>query len=349
MHAQQARKRPRPGDDGINLMKETMGPLISDESSVATSSYSFSSSQNAPATTTTLSPMAQWSKLFKREESADTASLTEATASETDFDDDMLFDSYDEDYDSEYDSDDSEEENRLVQELVRAAFHPQTVTRAPTVAKLVGKHIHPTDCLKRLVPEARFFSSHALENFFVDPVFGTTKEYSATAAYTTQMAQAVREDDVPTLQRLLVLNNSNEPPSGSLVQCGSTTPSGDSIVHIACRRNAPQVLTYLLQQGESVRYAGVVCGRTPLHDACWSTEEPNWTGIIDKLLDQCPDLLYVTDRLGATALDYIPVRHHEAACRYLEERGAEKLRARELTVVVVEPVAAIGRGKQMVG
>ena len=62
----------------------------------------------------------------------------------------------------------------------------------------------------------------------------------------------------------------------------------------------------------------------------WSSEEPQWTTIIDKLLDQCPDLLYITDRLGATALDYIPLRHHEAACRYLDQRGAEKLRAREL-------------------
>ena len=62
----------------------------------------------------------------------------------------------------------------------------------------------------------------------------------------------------------------------------------------------------------------------------WSSEEPQWTAIIDQLLDQCPDLLYITDRLGATALDYIPLRHHEAACRYLDQRGAEKLRARDL-------------------
>ena len=228
------------------------------------------------------------------------------------------------DDDSDYDTDDSEEENRLVKKLVRAAFSPVTrLAQAPKVARMVGKRVTPTDHLKSLVPTAQFFNSHRLEDFFEPAVWRSSSSKEQEQAYSLEVAQAVRNDDVSTLQRLLLPQQHER-----LQPCG--TQSGDSIVHMACRHSSAQVLNFLLQKGLSVRYRGDYCGRTPLHEACWSAEEPDWTGVVDQLLDQCPDLLYITDRLGATALDYIAARHHEAACRYLDQRGAATLRAREL-------------------
>jgi len=300
----------------------------SDEgSSVASSSCTSASSlqqqqqRQNPENHNHLCPMAQWTKLFQEEEDEEACCMTETTADETttDFDSEAY-------NDSDYDTDDSEEENRLVKKLVRAAFSPVTLLSqaAPKVARMVGKRVTPTEHLKSLVPTAQFFNSHTLQDFFEPAVW--RRSSAEEQAYSLEVAQAVRNDDLSTLQRLLLPQQPQQ--HERLLPCG--TQSGDSIVHLACRHNAAQVLNFLLQKGLSVRYRGDYCGRTPLHEACWSAEEPDWTGVVDKLLDQCPDLLYITDRLGATALDYIAARHHEAACRYLDQRGAETLRAREL-------------------
>ena len=127
-----------------------------------------------------------------------------------------------------------------------------------------------------LVPDAQFFASHSLKNFF---------ESGSTTDYTLPVAQAIRQDDVATLERLWLLlpNNNNNtpvsilttptPPLRTTTGCkiAKVRPSDptthDSMMHLACRRNAATVLTFLLQHGVSVRYRGDYCGRTPLHEA----------------------------------------------------------------------------------
>jgi ankyrin repeat protein len=78
---------------------------------------------------------------------------------------------------------------------------------------------------------------------------------------------------------------------------------GESILHAACRRGAVRTLEFLLEEGKvDVR---VICdyGRTPLHDACWTTSAN--LQVVRLLLEQCPDLLHITDRRNSTPLDYI--------------------------------------------
>jgi hypothetical protein len=88
---------------------------------------------------------------------------------------------------------------------------------------------------------------------------------------------------------------------------------GESVVHVVCRRGNHTMLQLLLDAGCSVQ----VCddfGRTPLHDACW-TSEPNFE-LISMLLDQDPWLLSLKDRRGTTPLGYVKYDSH---CRLWRE------------------------------
>jgi Ankyrin repeats (3 copies) len=126
--------------------------------------------------------------------------------------------------------------------------------------------------------------------------------------YTKEMVQAVRSDDVATLRRIYKR-------SCKSLLCGSKF--GDSILHLACRRGSANVVEYLIVElGVSPK---VVCdlGRTLFHDALWTTQ-PN-TRILSILLKTCPELLFVTDHRGATALSYAPKQHWSSLCRFLAQ------------------------------
>lgn len=92
---------------------------------------------------------------------------------------------------------------------------------------------------------------------------------------------------------------------------------GESVVHVVCRRGNHSILALLLEAGCSVQ----ICddfGRTPLHDACW-TSQPNFE-LISMLLDKDPWLLSLKDQRGTTPLGYVKYDSH---CRlwieYLKE------------------------------
>merc|ERR1712072_1441988 len=91
-----------------------------------------------------------------------------------------------------------------------------------------------------------------------------------------------------------------------LMDCGlSFNPCnrfGESIIHMVCRRGNFELLQYFVMRGCCVQ----VCddfGRTPLHDACWSSE-PNFE-LVEFLLNIDLGLLRITDCRGATPLAYV--------------------------------------------
>ncbi|KAL7515559.1 hypothetical protein ACHAXN_012719 [Cyclotella atomus] len=92
---------------------------------------------------------------------------------------------------------------------------------------------------------------------------------------------------------------------------------GESVVHAVCRRGNHSILALLLEAGCSVQ----VCddfGRTPLHDACW-TSQPNFE-LISMLLDKDPWLLSLKDRRGTTPLGYVKYDSHcKLWMEYLKE------------------------------
>ena len=252
----------------------------------------------------------------------------------------------DDDYDSEdeddYGSDaescdlspeERERESRAVKALVKAAFdrtiaepyltqligpekpskriRHQSPEQVETVTENEVKGIKPFDFLQAMLvskgEQCHTFSAQSLQTFFhqVTPEF--------IQAYDMVMMKAIREDDVDMLRKRM--------ETGGVLRCGNRF--GESAIHACCRKGSVRVLRFLL---EEAKVSSKVCcdsGRTPLHDACWSTK-PNFE-IVKLLLDDCPDLLYITDKRGCTPLAYTQGFQSSDWCDFLSRLGVERL------------------------
>ena len=142
----------------------------------------------------------------------------------------------------------------------------------------------------------------SLQGFFLD----TAAEH--IAGYGPDIITAVRQQDLVALGRIR--------DSGATLQC--CNKFGESIVHMACRRGSIDVIHYLLRNGVSCRLRDDY-GRTPLHDACW-TQEPQFE-LVKTILQECPDMLFVTDKRGFTPLSYVRRDHWGQWCRFLQEHS----------------------------
>ena len=141
-----------------------------------------------------------------------------------------------------------------------------------------------------------------IQNFFLEV------QPQHVAAFDATIIQAVRGKNVAALQALH--------QQGKLLQC--CNKFGESIVHMACRQSSTEVLESLMTLGQGVSIR-VCCdsGRTPLHDACWTTD-PNFDSIL-LLLQECPDLLRIQDKRGFTPLSYVPYGQWARWGAFLEE------------------------------
>jgi Ankyrin repeats (3 copies) len=174
--------------------------------------------------------------------------------------------------------------------------------------------VKPSEKLQSLLSEAGYtyktydYTSLSTMGFFIKLTS------SQINLYDTDLVRTVRDQDLPALQER----------RAAVPSLHAGNKFGETILHASCRRAAFPVVQYLLSEGgHPVR---VCCdyGRTVLHDAAW-TCTPN-LAVIDLLLNVCPDLLYVCDRRGYTALDYIPKDQYSVWCDYLVTRTAERLR-----------------------
>jgi hypothetical protein len=121
-----------------------------------------------------------------------------------------------------------------------------------------------------------------------------------------QVAQAARREDLAALQKLYA--------DGSPLQC--TNNYGESVVHIVCRRASFPLLKFLMEDAKlSIRVRDDM-GRTPLHDAAWTTE-PNFD-LVNLLLAESPDLLLVKDKRGHLAVNYVPPASWAKWCDFLD-------------------------------
>lgn len=126
-------------------------------------------------------------------------------------------------------------------------------------------------------------------------------------AHQLVVASAIRKADLTELKRL-VANGAR------LDGCNR---QGESSIHLACRLGDTTIVQYLTQEAKvSVRVRDD-CGRTPLHDAAW-TNEPNF-GLVRHILEQAPELLFLQDFRGYTALHYVPVDAREAWCDWIQD------------------------------
>lgn len=88
-------------------------------------------------------------------------------------------------------------------------------------------------------------------------------------------------------------------------------------MHLACRRGYLDVVTFLVCEAGVPVLVRDDYGRTPMHDACWSTS-PNLE-LMEFLLRTCPDLLLLSDVRGHLPFSYVRKEHWKAWIGFLEQ------------------------------
>jgi len=127
------------------------------------------------------------------------------------------------------------------------------------------------------------------------------------AAHSLVVAKAIRRADLCALKAL-------RKQGAKLNGCNK---QGESSIHLACRIGNLSVLKFLVNIASvSVRVRDDQ-GKTPLHDACW-TASPNFQ-VIHFILNQAPELLFLTDHRGYTALHYVPAECQDDWVQWIDE------------------------------
>lgn len=132
------------------------------------------------------------------------------------------------------------------------------------------------------------------------------------AAYEIPVVAAVRSSDLETLRML-------RDEGKSLNACNR---SGESLVHIACRRGNTEVVRFMVEEAKVNVNVRDDYGRTILHDAAW-TSTPNFD-VMDILLRAMkPEMLLAEDARGHTPFDYARRDHWPEWVEYLSVRRDE--------------------------
>jgi hypothetical protein len=150
-------------------------------------------------------------------------------------------------------------------------------------------------------------SYNLLDSFFSEP---TEEEVTA---YGSDVLNAVRGRDIEQLRLFKSL--------GRPLKCSNQF--GESLLHLACRRGFVDVVKFLVDEADVPLRVKDDYGRTPLHDAFW-TSEPNFE-LVDFIINRSPDLLYVKDRRGNTPLSFVRRLNWGIWVNYLKGCSAQKL------------------------
>jgi ankyrin repeat protein len=118
--------------------------------------------------------------------------------------------------------------------------------------------------------------------------------------YDAEVLNAVRNQNVAQLREIH--------ESGRPLNCSNSF--GESLIHMACRRGFLDVVSFLIHEAKVPVQVRDDYGRTILHDAAW-TCEPNFQ-LVELILTECPDLLYMRDRRGDVPLSYARKSHRFA-------------------------------------
>lgn len=139
---------------------------------------------------------------------------------------------------------------------------------------------------------------------------GFFSEYSEEeiAAYDSVALNAIRTQNIEKLREFH--------QSGRPLKCSNNF--GESLLHLACRRNFVDVVKFLIHEAKVPARIRDDYGRTILHDAAW-TCEPNFE-LIELILHECPDLLFIRDRRGHLPIAYARKSHWGVWNKFLRER-----------------------------
>ncbi|KAL7533744.1 hypothetical protein ACHAWF_004608 [Thalassiosira exigua] len=141
-----------------------------------------------------------------------------------------------------------------------------------------------------------------------DDLYFLTYSEDHLASYTTDKVDAVQSNDVPALRALW--------KAGHLMQASNRF--GESLLHTSCRRGHLDVVSFFIDEaGVSPRVRDDM-GRTPLHDACWSSAPP-CHGIMKAIVREAPELLLSRDKRGHSPFDYARREHWPSWVAFLHE------------------------------
>eukprot|EP01083_Nonionella_stella_P285443 971579_1 len=171
------------------------------------------------------------------------------------------------------------------------------------------------------IAKKRLISPH---DYLLDICQGTVKaslsmqsffhEYTETEkdSYDNEVCKAVRSlnlDEIKTMHS-----------QGRTFQCSNRF--GESLIHMACRRGSSEVVNFLVEEaGVSIKCCDDF-GRTPFHDACWSSI-PNFD-LIELLIEICPSMLLMCDKRGHTPLQYTRREHWATWVTFLGTQKSKK-------------------------
>lgn len=124
-------------------------------------------------------------------------------------------------------------------------------------------------------------------------------------SYDMNLVKTVRTRDLDTLREMYA--------SGRNLRCGNKF--GESIMHFACRRGYVDVVSFLINEANICFRVKDDYGRTPMHDALWTTE-PNFE-LVEILLEIYPDLVFVSDDRGHTPFEYVRKEHQKEWVSFL--------------------------------
>lgn len=185
--------------------------------------------------------------------------------------------------------------------LTEIGLSPKKEEKEQCIAEV--NSVHPKETYKQILIEET--GAVAQKSYRV--VRGDFFVKGDERAHTVELMTAARLGDLKTIRQMH--------ERGLNLQCCNRFK--ESIVHTAARRGHYEVLEYLSKHaGVSLR---VCCdtGRTPLHEAAWSTT-PNFR-LVTLLLQDCPDLLGVVDSRQFAPLDYVPRSAFSAWNQFLNE------------------------------
>lgn len=189
--------------------------------------------------------------------------------------------------------------------------HIAQETSAQAIASHVKKNqapmVKPADHYKMICEKAgkpiRFLPPEEVQDFFL-PSLPENK-----AAHRMEIINAVRGQDLETVKTLH--------QQGYALDARSPA-TDESLLHVCARRGTPEILKYMLREGEVSPCVCCDYGRSPLHDAAWSTSE-RALEMLKILIYACPDMLMLNDRRGFSPLDYIPRDHWAHCCEFLDK------------------------------
>ena len=128
-------------------------------------------------------------------------------------------------------------------------------------------------------------------------------------AYDLEVVKSIRSKDLVTLQTL-------HRGGKNLNACNQF---GESLLHMACRRGDVAMVSFMLLEAKVRVEIRDDFGRTPFHDACW-TSTPN-LDVMDILLQVAnPYMMLSEDVRGSVPFDYARKEHYAEWINYLQSR-----------------------------